>query len=144
MNLSRPSVIFLLVVASTALSACVLTAGGQYADASTAVYSRGARQHTVSVIMPHETGSVFAAINDFVDNDPEINVLARNTAARMVEITRNDVLYNFQATDIDNDRTLLFVWIDTGQTGAPPDTLALNAVKRICGDFGISCRIIDR
>jgi len=139
--LQQPRLITWLLV--SLLAGCYATSGTSVYDATTVVYTTGARQDTVAVELPIAPREVFSSMSRIIDSRSGLEVLARDEEAYMIEVLSGPKRLTGQATDLGNGETLLFIWADAGDSGQSGEELALSAVRQICDDLDVPYKIVS-
>lgn len=139
-NLIR--VLAALCAAAMCSVGCMGTPGTVVTNATTVVYTRGAKQDTIAVKLPVSKTKAYATMYRLVLEDPDALLEGQNEAAGLLEATKNGVEWIIQATELGNDQTLLYLWIDTTDTGQVAHDLGLSAVKKICDELNVICDIV--
>ncbi len=121
---------------------CWPAPGASVAHTTTVVYTRGARQSTVSARLKVPPDDVFAAAGRILEARPDLELVKRDNAGRLVEVARGEMRVAAQATDLGGGETLLFVWADAGTGARTGRDVALDAVEQLCRELGISYEIV--
>lgn len=122
---------------------CVGTPGTAVTNATTVVYTRGAKQDTIAVKLPVSKTKAYATVYRLVTEDPDAALDSQNETAGLLEASKDGVEWAAQATELGNDQTLLYLWIDTTDTGLVAHDLGLSAVKSICGELNVVCDVVQ-
>ena len=144
MNLGQLVPTSLLCATLGVMTACMGTPGTAVTNATTAVYTRGAKQDTIAVKLPASTSEVFASMNRIIAEEPALVLEDRNDTSKMLEVTENGARMTAQATDLGDGRTLLFLWLDTRDTRLVASDWGLSAVKTICGELRVECEVVEQ
>lgn len=135
------ALLFSLVVLPVA--GCWPAPGASVAHTTAVVYTRGARQNTVSVRLKVPPQDVFAALGRILETRPDLEIIQRDGGRRFVEVVKGDLRLAGQVTDLERGETLLFVWADAGTTGRTGRGVALDAVEQLCQELGVSYEIVE-
>jgi hypothetical protein len=126
------------------VTGCWPAPGAGVAHTTALVYTRGARQNTVSIRLKAPPRDVFAALERILETRPDLEIIKRDPGRRLVEVAKDDLHLAAQATDLGGGETLLFVWADAGTSGRTGRDLALDAVEQLCRELGISYEVVER
>jgi hypothetical protein len=105
------------------------------------VHARGASQHTATVQLALPPGEVFAGMLRVAARHPEFRVVNKVQSRFLLEVKDGTRRLTGQATDLGGGKTLLFMWTDAGGSGQTGRELALDAVKEICTELAVQCRM---
>ena len=105
------------------------------------VHARGASQHTATVQLALPPGEVYAGMLRVAARHPEFRVVNNLPSRFLLEVKDGTRSLTGQATDLGGGKTLLFMWTDAGGTGQTGRELALDAVKEICAELAVQCRM---
>lgn len=122
---------------------CWPAPGATVAHTATVVYTRGARQNTVSARLRVPPQDVFAAAGRILEARPDLEIIKRDDKRRLVEVAKGDTRLAAQATDLGRGETLLFVWGDAGTSGRTGRDMALDAVEQLCQELDVSYEIVS-
>ena len=134
---------FLICAVATALAGCLGTPGTSVTTATTAVYSAGATRDTVSARLPKSPAEVYASINKLIDEEPAAEVSHRNDRAYMVEVGWEGRSVTLQATELGPSETLLYMWVDAGDTGLTAKEVATSALQHICDELNVEHKLVE-
>jgi hypothetical protein len=110
-------------------------------SAGMVVYTKGARQHTATVQLARPPAEVYAAMLRVAAQHPEYKILNKDDKRFMLELTEGERSLAGQATELDPNSTLFFIWADAGQSGQTGQSLALNAMRELCAELKIECKM---
>ena len=109
-------VISTFLIVST-LSGCIFLPGGTVVESALVVHTAGAKKHTTAVQIPLAAEEVFATIVRLIEERPNNIIENRNDKAFLIEIEEDGRSLTGQVTRLGPDRSLLYVWVDAGNTG---------------------------
>lgn len=132
----------LLVMCAACSAGCWPAPGATVAHTTAVLYTRGARQSTVSAKLKIPPERVFEGMIRAARTIPELDVFNRDHDAFLLELSKADVRLAAQATDLGDGRTLLFVWADAGTSGETGRDLAIDAIEGICEELGVRYEIV--
>jgi len=110
-------------------------------SAGMVVYTKGARQHTATVQLARAPAEVYAAMLRVAAQHPEYKILNKDDKRFMLEMTEGERSLAGQATELDANSTLFFIWADAGASGQSGQNLALTAVRELCAELKIECKM---
>jgi len=125
------------------LSACLGMPGTTVTNAGEVVYSKGAREDTVTVTLAVAPEVVFESMIKIIADSETAEVIQRNDVSMMVEVTRDGRSINAQATEYGNGGTLLFLWADAGETGLTGNAVAMSTIDAISKDLNASYELVE-
>jgi hypothetical protein len=137
-NVRRPIGLLCVLLAA----GCWPAPGASVAQTTTVVYTRGARQSTVSARLRVPPEQAFAAVQRVLEARPDLEVVERDDTSRLVEVAKGEMRVAAQATDLGRGETLLFVWADAGTSARTGHDIALDAVEEVCRELGVSYEIV--
>ena len=107
------------------------------------VYSKGASQHTASVRLVLPPGEVYRGMLGMIERRPELTVVNRNDARYLLEVVEGEQRLTGQATDLGRGETLLFIWVDTGDSGQTGRGLMEEVITVVCKELAVECEEQD-
>lgn len=131
-------VLFLLVF----IAGCWPAPGASVAHTAAVVYTKGARQNTVSVRLKVPPHQVFAAMIRLAEEDTDFEIIKRDDRRLLLEVVAADRSVSGQATDLGRGETLLFVWADAGTSGMTGRKFALEVAEYVCAELSVDCEIV--
>jgi hypothetical protein len=142
--LSKCSPLLLAVGGVFMLQSC--TVGPMRAPTQTGMvlYAQGARQHTATVQLQLPPAEVYAAMKRVLQNRPDLKLINSNERRHLIEVMQGDKSVTAQATALDGNLTLLFVWTDAGESGDTGRDVALRAVNELCRELAVQCQMRDQ
>lgn len=132
-----------IAIFSLLLQACTYGPMRAPTQAGLVLYTQGARQHTATVQLQVPPPEVYDAMLRIIRNRSDLRLISNNDKHYLVEVMRADDNVTLQATPLDSDWTLLFVWATAGKNNGTGRDLALRAVKQVCSELGVSCKMQD-
>jgi hypothetical protein len=117
--------------------------GGQVTEAATVVYTAGSKKHTAAVQVPVPASVVFATIVDLIEEHPDVVVENRNDKAFLIEVEEGSSSFTGQVTSLGGDRSLLYVWVDTGDRQTTGRQLATDVVEMVCSKLGVDYELVN-
>jgi hypothetical protein len=133
------SVLFSLSV----LLGCSALPGGQVVESALVVHTAGAKKHTAAVQIPLAAEKVFATIVRLIEERPNNIIENRNDKAFLIEIEEDGRSMTGQVTRLGTDRSLLYVWVDAGNTGLTGQELATDIVEVVCDELGVKYELVN-
>lgn len=133
------SVFFALSV----LPGCSALPGGQVVESALIVHTAGAKKHTTAVQIPLAAEEVFATIVRLIEERPNNIIENRNDKAFLIEIEEDGRSLTGQVTRLGPDRSLLYVWVDAGNTGLTGQELATDVVELVCDELGVKYELVN-
>lgn len=135
--------LFLLFLAIGSPSGCSWLAGGSVVESATVVYTKGSKKHTAAAQIPVPAAAVFSAIVRLLDEKPDIIIDSRNDQAFLVEVSRGTRSLTGQVTSLGADHSLLYVWVDAGESGLTGEAIAISVVEQVCDELGVSYELVN-
>jgi hypothetical protein len=108
------------------------------------VYTKGARQYTVTVHLALPPGDVYAGMLRVAARHPQFRVVNKVQSRFLLEVEDDTRRLTGQATDLGRGETMLFMWADAGGSGQTGQALALDAVKEICAELAVQCQVGEK
>jgi hypothetical protein len=139
----KAALIAAVCVAAMCSVGCIGTPGTVVTNATTVVYTRGAKQDMIAVKLQVSKAKAYATVYRLVTEDPDAVLDNQNEAAGLLEASKDGVEWAAQATELGNDQTLLYLWLDTTGTSLVAHDLGLSAVKTICGELNVVCDVVE-
>jgi len=140
---STHRIVGLMSAMSMLCVACLGTPGTTVTSATTAVYAAGATRDTISAQLPKTSAQVFDTILRLIEEEPGAEVSHLNNRAHMVEVTWDGRSMTAQATELDPQETLLFLWVDAGDTGLTAKEVGTSVLQSICFDLNIEYELVE-
>ena len=132
------------LIGALALHGCTYGAMRAPSDAGLVVYTRGASMHTATIQIARPASEVYAAMLRAVANYPkEVTVINNDEKRYLLEVTSEGKRLAGQATELDANSTLFFIWADTGDSGETGKHLAERATRTLCNELKIECKMKD-
>lgn len=103
------------------------------------VYTKGARQHTATVQIALPPADVYAGMLRVLARKPDLQIINNDEKHYLLEVSSDERLLTGQATELDADSTLFFIWADAGNSGQSGQSLALRAMQELCAELKIEC-----
>jgi hypothetical protein len=137
--------LFVLAVFLTVggLGGCSMLAGGQVVESALVVHTSGSKKHTAAVQVPLPAPEVYATIVRLVEDNPDLIIESRNDKAFLIEIEDSGRSMAGQVTKLGPDRSLLYVWVDAGNTGLTGKELATDIVEIVCDELGVKYELVN-
>jgi hypothetical protein len=110
-------------------------------SAGMVVYTKGAQQHTATVQIARPPAEVYAAMLRVITKRPDLMVINNDEKRYLLEIAKGEKRLTGQATELDANSTLFFIWADAGASGQSGQNLALTAVRALCAELKIVCKM---
>ncbi len=139
----RQLLVLTAVMALGGMSGCSLLPGGQVVDSALVVHTSGSKKHTAAVQVPLPAPEVYATIARLVEDNPDLIVESRNDKAFLIEIEDSGRSMAGQVTKLGPDRSLLYVWVDAGNTGLTGKELATDIVEIVCDELGVKYELVN-
>jgi hypothetical protein len=139
----RPILISAILASAVLLTACIGTPGTTVTNAGEVVYLSGPKQETVAVTLAASPEAVFDSILRTIAEAKTAEVTQRNDETRMVEASYDGRSFNAQATEFGSGDTLLFLWVDAGETGLTGNELAMSTIETISKDLNASYELVE-
>ena len=146
MRVSKKIVSFSAVfsIAVAMLTGCVPLPGSSVTNATTVVYTAGARQHTADVELPVTPPVVFEALVRLIKERTDVEVVDRNDKAMLIEVAQeNERRITGQVTKLGAGNSLLYVWADAGSSGQSGREMAISAIELICEELGVDYELVN-
>ena len=143
MKLPRLLPISVILASAVFLNACLGTPGTTVTNAGEVVYSRGAKEGSVTATLPVSPERVFGSMVRIIAEAETAEVIQKNDASRMVEVTLDGKSINAQATEYDDGGTLLFLWADAGESGLTGKEVAMSMIDTISKDLNTSYELVE-
>jgi len=112
-------------------------------SAGLVVYTKGARQHTATVQLAVPAAEVYAAMLRITAQRPDLKVLNKEDKRYLLELTDGERSVAGQATELDANSSLLFIWSDAGESGQTGQNISLKAIRDICAELKVHCTMQD-
>jgi hypothetical protein len=125
------------------LNACLGTPGTTLTNAGEVVYLAGPKQETVTVTLVARPDAVFDSIIRMVLEAETTEVIQRNNASRMIEVTFDGRSLNAQVTEFGDGESLLFLWADAGDTGLTGKEVAMSTIDKISKDLNARYELVE-
>ena len=125
------------------LPGCSALPGGQVVESALVVHTSGAKKHTAAVQIPLAAEEVFATIVRLIEEKPDNIIESRNDKAFLIEIEDDGRSMTGQVTRLGPDRSLLYVWVDAGNTGLTGQELATDVVEVVCDELGVKYELVN-
>ena len=125
------------------LHGCASLPAGQVVESATVVYTTGSKQHTAAVQIPVAASSVFASLVNAIKEKPDVVIENLDEKAFLIEVSRGSRSMTGQATPLGANRSLLYVWIDAGNSGLSGEELATTVVEVVCDDLGVKYELVN-
>jgi len=108
------------------------------------LYTKGAKQHTANVQIALPPTKVFAGMVRAVARHPELDIINNDEERYLLEVLAGDLRLAGQASELDQNSTLFFIWADAGDSGHTGESLAMRAIRELCSELEIDCTMKDR
>ena len=131
-----------LAAAVVICSGCIGTPGTTVTSAAGAVYTEGARRDTISARLPRSPAQVYSSINKVFAEEPGAEVTHRNDRAHLVEVNWSGRSMIVQAQDLGPSETLLFMWVDGGDTGLTGEEVATSVLESLRDNLGVDYKLV--
>jgi hypothetical protein len=112
-------------------------------SAGMVVYTRGASLHTATIQIAKPPAEVYAGLLRAVARHPDLTVINNDKKRYLLELAKGDQRLTAQATELDANSTLFFIWADAGTSGKSGKNLSLRAAQEICAELKIECKVKD-
>jgi hypothetical protein len=112
-------------------------------SAGMVVYTKGARQHTATVQLAVPAAEVYAAMLRITAQRPNLKILNKEDKRYLLELTDGERSVAAQATELDANSSLLFIWSDAGESGQTGQSISLKAMRDICAELKVHCEMQD-
>jgi hypothetical protein len=130
----------LLMIAGT--SGCSLLPGGKVVESATVVYTVGNKKHTAAAQIPVPASTVFSALVKLINESTDVVVVNRNDEAYLLEVTSEGRSFTGQTSSLDATHSLLYVWVDAGNSGQSGEQLAITVVELVCDALGVKYELV--
>lgn len=137
----RNTLVVASLVSSLELLSCAYGPMQAPTSAGLVVYTKGARQHTATVEIARPPAEVYAAMQKAIAKRPDVKVINNDEKRYLLEVTKGEKRLTGQATKLDTNSTLLFIWADAGASGQSGQNLALTAMRELCAELQIECKM---
>ena len=132
-----------ILASAVFLHACLGTPATTVTNAGGVVYLAGPKEETLMVTLAAHPEDVFDSIIRLVLEAETTEVIQRNDASRMIEVTYDGRSLNAQATEYGEGDTLLFLWADAGDTGLTGNEVAMSTIDMISKDLNASYELVE-
>lgn len=112
-------------------------------SAGMVVYTKGARQHTATVQLVRSPAEVYAAMLRLTAQRSDLKIINKDDKRYLLELTDGERSLTGQATELDYNSTLFFIWADAGDSGKTGRDLALDAMRQLCAELKVECTMQD-
>ena len=116
--------------------------GGQVANSATVVYTSGSKKHTAAVQVPVPATEVFATLVSILKDEPDVVFENRNDKAFLIEVARGNSSLTGQVTELGAERSLMYVWVDAGDSGLTGEGLAISVVNAVCDKLAVNYELV--
>ncbi len=137
--LSTTGLVILLAVAG-----CTYGPMKEPTTAALVIYTKGAKQHTANLQIALPPTEVYAGMLRAVSRHPELDIINNDEQRFLLEVLAGDLSLTGQATELDQNSTLFFIWADAGSSGLTGENLAMRAIRELCSELAIECTMKDR
>lgn len=124
------------------LHGCASLPGGQVVESAIVVYTAGSKNHTAAAQIPVAAADVFASLVNAIKDKPDIVIENLNDEAFLIEVARGSRSLTGQVTPLGANRSLLYVWVDAGDSGLTGEELAISVVEIVCDDLGVNYELV--
>ena len=132
------------LVISLAVSGCTYGPMKEPTTAGLVIYTKGAKQHTANLQIALPPTEVYAGMLRAVARHPELHIINNDQKRYLLEVLAGDLSLTGQATELDQNSTLFFIWADAGSSGQTGESLAMRAIRELCSELAIDCTMKDR
>ena len=132
------------LVISLAVSGCTYGPMKEPTTAGVVIYTKGAKQHTANLQIALPPTEVYAGMLRAVARHPELRIINNDEQRYLLEVLAGDLSLTGQATELDQNSTLFFIWADAGNSGHTGESLAMRAIRELCSELEIDCAMKDR
>jgi hypothetical protein len=136
----NPLVVFGLI-GVLAMQSCAYGPMRAPTSAGLVVYTKGARQHTATVQIARPPAEVYAGMLRVIARKPDVTVINKDEKHYLLEVAKGEKRLTGQATELDANSTLFFIWADAGASGQTGQNLALIAMRELCAELKIECKM---
>ncbi|KPK11288.1 MAG: hypothetical protein AMJ56_06530 [Anaerolineae bacterium SG8_19] len=70
-----------------------------------------------------------------------MKILNKEDKRYLLELTDGERSVAAQATELDANSSLLFIWSDAGESGQTGQSISLNAMRELCAELKIECKM---
>ena len=141
---SQPLTVVLVCISAMALQSCTYGPMQSPTSAGLVLYTKGARQHTANLQIALPPTEVYAGMVRAVARHPELHIINNDEERYLLEVLAGDLSLTGQATELDRNSTLFFIWADAGNSGQTGESLAMRAIRELCSELEIDCTMKDR
>ena len=127
-----------------AVSGCTYGPMKEPTSAGLVIYTKGVKQHTANVQIALPPTEVYAGMLRTVARHPELDIINNDEKRYLLEVLAGDLRLAGQATELDQNSTLFFIWADAGSSGQTGENLAMQAIRELCAELAIDCTTKDR
>ena len=138
-----PLSISAILASAVFLGACLGTPGTTVTNAGEVVYLAGPKKETVTATLHALPNDVFDSVVRTILNAETAEVIQRNDVSRMIEVSWDGRSVNAQATEYGDGETLLFLWVDAGDTGLTGKEVAMSTLDSISKDLNASYQLVE-
>lgn len=131
------------LIGALAMQGCTYGAMKAPTSAGMVVYTKGARQHTATVQLAVPAGEVYAAMLRITAQRPNLKILNKEDKRYFLELTDGERSVAAQATELDANSSLLFIWSDAGESGQTGQSISVKAIRDICAELKVHCTMQD-
>jgi hypothetical protein len=142
-NRIRQLILLTVLSVLVAIAGCAFLPGGKVVESATVVYTAGSKKHTAAVQVPVAASEVFATIVRLIEDKPDVVIENRNDNAFLIEVTDGGNSFTGQVTKLETDRSLLYVWVDAGNSGLTGRELATDVVELVCNELGVEYELVN-
>jgi len=144
MSVERALIFGLLGLTAIALTpGCTPLALQPVTSTGLVIYTRGATQDTASVRLPLPPGEVYRGVLGMIERRPHVTVINRNDSRYLLEVEDSGRRMTGQATDLGRGETLLFIWVDAGDSGQTGKEIMEDAITTVCSELAVKCEVQD-
>jgi len=129
------------LIGSLAFLSCAYGPMQAPTSAGMVVYTKGARQHTATMQIARPPAEVYAGMLRVLARRPDLTVINNDEKHFLLEVTKGGNRLTGQATELDANSTLFFIWADAGESGQTGQNLALSAMRELCAELKIECKM---
>ena len=129
------------LIGALAMQGCAYGPMRAPTSAGMVVYTKGARQHTATVQIAQPPAEVYAGMLRALAKRPDLKVINNDEKRYLLEVTKDGKRLTGQATELDANSTLFFIWADAGESGQTGQNLALVAMRELCAELKIECKM---
>jgi hypothetical protein len=129
------------LIGALVMQSCTYGAMRAPTSAGLVVYTKGARQHTATVQIARPPAEVYAGMLRILARRPDLKVINNDEKHYLLEVVKGEKHLTAQATELDGNSTLFFIWADAGESGQTGHDLALVAMRELCAELKIECKM---